>query len=125
MSTDPLGPLLTQGVLGIVCVLLLLLGRIVFSKVEEAHARELKAKDEQHQQALEAIGESHKREIAAKDAQIASLGADKAAQGAQLADQQKFFEAAVVPGMTRLTDITREYVELIADQSRRALGSGR
>lgn len=112
MSTDPIGPLLTQGVLGVVCVLLLLLGRTIFSKIEEAHSRELKAKDE-----------VHARELAQKDSEIAALRADKAALMAAYAEQVKYTQDAVVPAMTRVTDISHEYVELLSAQAR-AIGRG-
>jgi hypothetical protein len=109
-GADPITQLMTQGVLGVVCVLLLFLGRTFYSKIAQAHQRELAAKEE-----------AHTRELAQKDAEIAALRADRAALDQALAEQTRFVRDAVVPAMTRATDISREYVELL---QRRAIGSG-
>lgn len=121
VSADPFSPLQTQGVLGVVLVLILALGQIGLKKIEAAHARELAELKEAHARELEKQEKSREREVAQKDHEIAALRADKAALDAIRTEQEKFIRDTTVPAMIRTTDIAHEYVEAL---SRRAIGGG-
>ncbi|CAJ61307.1 MULTISPECIES: hypothetical protein [Frankia] len=96
-GSDPLGPLLSQGILGVVLVLVISLGVRVYREMKAVHARELEA----------------------RDAQIAALREDRAAVEAALAEETRFVRDEVMPALTRSVDLAQEYVEVL---SRRAQG---
>ncbi|WP_256788778.1 hypothetical protein [Frankia sp. AvcI1] len=96
-GSDPLGPLLSQGILGVVLVLVISLGVRVYREMKAVHARELEA----------------------RDTQIAALREDRAAVEAALAEETRFVRDEVMPALTRSVDLAQEYVEVL---SRRAQG---